>query len=119
MAWDQPIGQVAVEGVRSILQGVVAGVGDKRAATVSDVARSLGEGRRVTGTPEQIADRLEAWAAAGVDGINVMYTTTPGTFKDFIEYLAPELQRRALMQRKFFSGTFREKLLALDLSGRH
>ena len=110
MAWDQPIGQVAVEGVRSILQGVVAGVGDKRAATVGDVARSLGEGTRVTGTPEQIADRLEAWAAAGVDGINVMYTTTPGTFEDFIEYLAPELQRRGLMQREYRPGTFREKL---------
>lgn len=110
MAWDQPIGQVAVEGVRSILQGVVAGVGDSRAATVGDVARSLGPSTRITGTPEQIADRLEAWAAAGVDGINVMYTTTPGTFEDFIEYLAPELERRGLMQREYRPGTLREKL---------
>jgi FMN-dependent oxidoreductase (nitrilotriacetate monooxygenase family) len=110
MAWDQPIGQVTVEGVRSILQAVVASVGDSRAATVGDVARSLGQSTRVTGTPEQIADRLEAWAAAGVDGINVMYTTTPGTFEDFLEYLAPELQRRGLMQREYRPGTFREKL---------
>jgi long-chain alkane monooxygenase len=110
MSWDQPIGLVAAEGVRSILQAVVASVPDNRAATVGDVARLLGQTTRITGTPAQIADRLEEWAAAGVDGVNLMYSTTPGTFEDFIEYVAPELQRRGLMQREYRPGTFREKL---------
>jgi hypothetical protein len=96
--------------VRSILQAVVASVPESRAVTVGDVARLLGHSTRITGTPGQIADRLEEWAAAGVDGVNLIYSTTPGTFEDFIEYIAPELQRRGLMQREYRPGAFREKL---------
>jgi long-chain alkane monooxygenase len=108
--WDQPVGDVQVEGVRSILEAAIAGVPHTRAVTVADVARLLGKTTRITGTPEQIADRLEEWAAAGVDGVNLMYSTTPGTFIDFIDFVAPELQRRGLMQREYQPGTFREKL---------
>jgi FMN-dependent oxidoreductase (nitrilotriacetate monooxygenase family) len=107
---DQPVGDVQVEGVRSILQAVIASVPDSRAATVGDVARLLGKTTRISGTPEQIADRLQEWSDAGVDGVNLMYSTTPGTFVDFIEYIAPELQRRGLMQREYRPGTLREKL---------
>jgi FMN-dependent oxidoreductase (nitrilotriacetate monooxygenase family) len=110
LPWDQPVGDVQVEGVRSILQAVIAGVPDSRAATVGDVARLLGTTTRIAGTPEQIADRLQEWSDAGVDGVNLMYSTTPGTFVDFIEYVAPELQRRGLMQREYRPGTLREKL---------
>jgi len=110
LPWDQPVGDVQVEGVRSILQAVIAGVPDSRAATVGDVARLLGTTTRIAGTPEQIADRLQEWSDAGVDGVNLMYSTTPGTFVDFIEYVAPELQRRGLMQREYSPGTLREKL---------
>lgn len=110
LPWDQPIGQIQVEGVRSIMQAVVASVPNTRAATVGDVARLLGKTTRLNGTPEQIADRLEQWAAAGVDGVNVMYSTTPGSFVDFVHYVAPELQRRGLMQAEYRKGTLREKL---------
>jgi hypothetical protein len=110
IAWDQPIGDVKVEGIRSILQSVIASVPNSRPATVADVARLLGKTTRITGTPEQIADRLQEWADAGIDGVNLMYSTTPGTFVDFIEYVAPELKRRGLMQREYRPGTFREKL---------
>jgi long-chain alkane monooxygenase len=110
VAWDQPIRDVRVEGVRSILQSVIASVPGGKAATVADVAQLLGKTTRITGTPQQIADRLEDWARAGIDGVNVMYSTTPGSFIDFIDYLAPELQRRGLMQREYGPGTLREKL---------
>ena len=102
--------------MRSILQAVIASVPNSRAATVGDVARLLGKTTRITGTPEQIADRLQEWSNAGVDGINLMYSTTPGTFIDFIEYIAPELQRRGLMQREYSPGTLREKLFG---AGQH
>jgi FMN-dependent oxidoreductase (nitrilotriacetate monooxygenase family) len=110
LPWDQPVNDVQVEGVRSILQAVIAGVPNSRSATVADVARLLGKTTRIAGTPEQIADRLQEWADAGVDGVNLMYSTTPGTFVDFIEQVAPELQRRGLMQREYQPGTLREKL---------
>jgi FMN-dependent oxidoreductase (nitrilotriacetate monooxygenase family) len=116
LPWDQPVGDVQVEGVRSILQAVIASVPDSRAATVGDVARLLGKTTRISGTPEQIVDRLQEWSDAGVDGVNLMYSTTPGTFVDFIEYVAPELQRRGLMQREYAPGTLREKLFG---AGRH
>ena len=110
ISWDQPIGDLRTEGVRSILQAVIAGAPNSRAATVGDVARLLGKTTRVTGTPEQIADHLQDWAAAGVDGVNLIYSTTPGTFVDFIDYVAPVLQGRGLMQNEYSPGTFRQKL---------
>jgi FMN-dependent oxidoreductase (nitrilotriacetate monooxygenase family) len=110
VSWDQPIRDVQVEGVRSILQSVIASVPHGQSPTVADVANLLGKTTRITGTPEQIADRLEVWAKAGIDGVNVMYSTTPGSFVEFIEYLAPELQRRGLMQSEYKAGTLREKL---------
>jgi FMN-dependent oxidoreductase (nitrilotriacetate monooxygenase family) len=110
ISWDEPIGEVRVEGVRSILEAVVASVPHSRAVTVADVARLLGKTTRIIGTPEQIADRLEDWVAAGVDGVNLMYSTTPGTFADFVEYVAPELQRRGLMHRDYQPGSLRQKL---------
>ena len=46
----------------------------------------------------------------GNDGVKLMYSTTPGTFVDFIEQVAPELQRRGLMQREYRPGGLRDKL---------
>jgi len=66
--------------------------------------------RRIIGTPEQIADTFETWQDAGVDGWNLSYATTPGTFVEFIEGVVPELQRRGLVQIRHAEGTFREKL---------
>ncbi len=65
---------------------------------------------RVVGTPEQIADDLQVYADAGVTGINLMYHTTPGSFVDFIDGVAPVLQERGLMQSEYRPGTLREKL---------
>src|SRR5207244_9316690 len=61
-------------------------------------------GQFVTGTPEQIADTLQEWFAAGVDGFNLVYSVTPGTFVDFIEGVVPVLQARGLVQRAYTPG---------------
>ena len=63
-------------------------------------------------TAEQVADELQVWSDAGVDGINVNYVTTPGTFADVVDGLVPELQRRGLAQREYTPGTLREKVFA-------
>ena len=65
---------------------------------------------RIVGTPEQIADRLEAWQDAGIDGVNVAYQTTPGSFVDFIDHVMPVLRERGLAQRDYAPGTLRERL---------
>lgn len=65
--------------------------------------------QRIVGTPEQIADSVERWQDAGVDGINLEYITSPGSFQEFVEHVVPILQDRGLMQRAYVPGTLRDK----------
>ena len=61
---------------------------------------------------ESIADDLARWQEAGIDGVNVIYQTTPGSFVDFIEHVVPVLQARGLAQTEYGPGTYRERLFA-------
>ena len=45
-----------------------------------------------------------------MDGFDLGYVTTPGSFSDFVEGVVPLLQRRGLMQTEYSEGTLREKL---------
>lgn len=63
------------------------------------------------GAPEQIADQLEDYAErTGVDGFSISYVTRPGSIRDFVEYVVPELQRRGRVQTEYEEGTFRRKM---------
>jgi len=64
------------------------------------------------GSPSTVADELERWMReADIDGFNVAYVTTPGTFEDVIDLLIPELQRRGVYPKSFKDGlTAREKV---------
>lgn len=54
-----------------------------------------GLGPVCVGTPEVVADEMERWIEeGGLDGFNVAYITTPGTFEDVVELLIPELRKR-------------------------
>ncbi|KAK5657515.1 hypothetical protein OQA88_3087 [Cercophora sp. LCS_1] len=49
------------------------------------------------GSPQTVADELERWVReADVDGFNVGYVTTPGSFEDVVDLLVPELRKRGL-----------------------
>ncbi|OKL64193.1 hypothetical protein UA08_01009 [Talaromyces atroroseus] len=53
---------------------------------------------RAIGSASTVADALEKWVdVAGVDGFNFSYTVSPGTFRDMITYLFPELRRRGVI----------------------
>jgi alkanesulfonate monooxygenase SsuD/methylene tetrahydromethanopterin reductase-like flavin-dependent oxidoreductase (luciferase family) len=58
------------------------------------------------GTPETIADALVEWQAAGIDGVNVVYRTTPGSFAEFIDEVTPMLQKRGVRQAHSGSAYF-------------
>lgn len=109
---DQPVEYVETNAIRTLLQGI--GHADtKRKRTVREVARAVaigGGGTVLVGAPEQIVDRFRPWLDAGVDGFNVVYMITPGTFRDFVDGVVPVLQRRGLMQTEYEPGTLREKL---------
>lgn len=107
-ALDAPIGDLASNGVQGVVRGLIEAAPDKT-WTFGELLRFTAD-LRVVGTPEQIADALQEWADAGVDGINVMYHTLPGSFEEFIDGVTPVLQERGLQQREYAAGTLREQL---------
>ncbi len=111
---DQPVEYIETNAVRTMLHSFSA-ADPNREWTVRDIARYIGLGGAgpvLVGAPEQIADRLEDWISAGVDGFNLSYATLPGSFEDFIDGVVPVLQKRGRMQSEYAEGTLREKLFA-------
>ncbi|KAK4144403.1 luciferase-like domain-containing protein [Dichotomopilus funicola] len=79
--------------------------------TVAEHVSIGGNGPVLVGTPEQVADGLEAWVReADVDGFNFAYALFPQSFKDIIDLLLPELQKRGLFWDDYAvpGGTYRE-----------
>ncbi|SDK85573.1 hypothetical protein SAMN05216216_11158 [Lacicoccus qingdaonensis] len=65
----------------------------------------------MVGTPEQIADELEAMANIGdADGFNIIQAASPATFEDFIEHVIPVLQERGSYRKEYEASTLRENL---------
>ena len=63
------------------------------------------------GTPSHVADEMEHWFKDGAaDGFNVMPAWLPGSLKDFVDLVIPELQRRALFRTEYEAMTLRENL---------
>ncbi|SFB02307.1 FMN-dependent oxidoreductase, nitrilotriacetate monooxygenase family [Cohnella sp. OV330] len=62
------------------------------------------------GSPAVIADAMERFMAeTGVDGFNISYLIRPGSIRDFVELVVPELRKRGLVG-DYAPGTFRQKL---------
>ena len=109
---DQPLEYIETNAIRTIVHGFTE-ADPTRKWTLRDLAKYVGIGGAgpvLVGTPEQIADTFEEWVEAGVDGFNLAYAITPGTFADFIDGVVPVLQKRGLMQKEYQEGTLREKL---------
>lgn len=106
---DTPLGDLETEGAQGHLQALRSSVPNGN-PTLRDIALYRSRANRVLGTPEQIADQLEQWQDAGIDGINVINQTVPGSYTDFIAGVLPELQERGLAQTEYTPGTLREKL---------
>jgi len=114
--FDAPIGELKTNGSQGLLQGLIESAPDKT-WRFGDLMRFVVD-LRVVGTPEQVADQLQTWVDAGVDGLNLMYHTTPGSFADFVDGCVPVLQQRGLVQREYAPGTLREKLRGDGAGGR-
>jgi FMN-dependent oxidoreductase (nitrilotriacetate monooxygenase family) len=80
--------------------------------TVRQLLRALGGGvghRIIVGTPEQIADDIEAWFRAGAaDGFNLMPDVLPTGLEVFVDTVVPILQRRGLFRREYSGSTLRD-----------
>ncbi|MDP2710991.1 MAG: LLM class flavin-dependent oxidoreductase [Solirubrobacteraceae bacterium] len=110
---DTPIDVIHTEGGQSGLAWLREST-NGRTPTLEDVVRIRTKGSRIVGTPEQIADGLERWRDAGVDGINVVNATLPGSYQEFIDHVIPVLRERGLARREYVPGTLRRKLSGRD-----
>lgn len=63
-----------------------------------------------TGTPEQVADVMEAWFRGGAaDAFVIKFSHNPGGVQDFVDGVIPELQRRGLFRREYGDGDLRKR----------
>ena len=63
------------------------------------------------GTPEMVADTLEAWfLGSAADGFNILPATFPQAFDAFVDEVVPILQRRGLFRREYEATTLRGHL---------
>ena len=117
---DTPLEVIETDGVRSIAEWVQQST-PGRVPTIEDLARLQGKTTRIVGTPESIADQLERWQEAGVDGINVINATIPGSYEEFIDKVIPVLRERGLARAENEEATtLRHKLFGEDrLNERH
>ncbi|WP_417508505.1 LLM class flavin-dependent oxidoreductase [Microbacterium sp.] len=111
---DEPIGNVKSNAIQSTVANFQQANDDGKEWKVRDIAR-LGNigglGPRVVGSPEEVADFLQDWVEeTDVDGFNLAYAITPGTFEDIVKFIVPELQRRGVYQTEYTPGTLRQKL---------
>jgi FMN-dependent oxidoreductase (nitrilotriacetate monooxygenase family) len=113
---DQEVRHVHNEAGRTAMDNITRADPD-RTWTVREVAEHVGIGGIgpvIVGTPGSVADAIEAWVAqTDVDGLNLAFAISPGSFEDVVDLLVPELVRRGLYKQAYAPGTFREKLFGL------
>jgi FMN-dependent oxidoreductase (nitrilotriacetate monooxygenase family) len=67
--------------------------------------------RTVVGTPEQVADEMEAFFTEGAaDGFNLNHDLYPDGLDLIVDHLVPELQRRGIFRKEYESTTLRGHL---------
>ena len=104
---DQEVRHVQNDAGRTALDNITRADPD-RVWTVREVAEHVGIGGIgpvVVGTPEKVADDIEAWVEqTDVDGFNLAFAISPGDFEDIADLLVPELTRRGRYKDAYADG---------------
>jgi len=110
----EPLEYVDTDSARFALE-IFSKADPTRRWTPDEVARFVGIGAMgpvFVGGPATVADELERWIEeADIDGFNLAYAVTPGTFEDFIEFVVPELQARGRYWKDYDSSTTTREML--------
>lgn len=110
---DEPLRYAETQAIRSAVEAFSSADPD-REWTPRDIAAFVGIGGMgavVVGSPSTVADEMERWQReADVDGFNLAYATTPGTFVDLVDLVVPELRARGLVPEQPEGATLREHL---------
>ena len=111
---DEPIGNVNSNAILSAVKTFQSADPDGGEWAVADIAKwgkIGGIGPLIVGSGAAVADTLQEWVdETDVDGFNLAYAITPGTFADFIEHVVPVLTARGAHQAEYAPGTLRNKL---------
>lgn len=111
---DEPIGNVDSNAILSAVKAFQSADPDGGEWAVEDIAnwgKIGGIGPLIVGSGEHVADVLQEWVEeTDVDGFNLAYAITPGTFADFVDHVVPVLTARGAYQSEYAPGTLRNKL---------
>jgi FMN-dependent oxidoreductase (nitrilotriacetate monooxygenase family) len=111
---DEPIGNVKSNAIQSVVANYQRANADGSEWTVRDIGRLGaigGLGPFIIGSGSEIADQLQEWVdETDVDGFNLAYAITPGTFEDVVEFVIPELRKRGAYPDEYAPGSLRNKL---------
>jgi FMN-dependent oxidoreductase (nitrilotriacetate monooxygenase family) len=103
----------SMQGILGIRDGVLKTSG-KSNPSARDFVTFSGRGQvhdAMVGGPKEVADKLEEmFVERGCDGFVIAATYVPGSYKDFVQHVVPELQRRGLFQKDYRGKTLRENL---------
>ncbi|MCW2651757.1 MAG: putative monooxygenase [Mycobacterium sp.] len=112
---DDPIGNIDSNAILSAVAAFQSADPDGREWAVRDIAEwgeIGGMGPRIVGSGVHVADTLQEWVEqTDVDGFNLAYAITPGSFADFVDCVVPVLTARGAYQAAYTPGTLRNKLL--------
>ena len=111
---DEPIGNVKSNAIQSTVANFQEANADGSEWKVRDIAKLGaigGLGPFIVGSGEEIADQLQEWVEeTDVDGFNLAYAITPGTFEDVVKFVIPVLRERGAYPDSYAEGTLRNKL---------
>jgi len=114
---DQPLDKVESNAIQGVL-GVLKEIDPDKRWTPREIGESMSVGSimpKIVGTPSQVADQLEHWMeVTGIDGFNLVPIVQPGGFRDFVEMVVPELQRRGRVRTAYDGDTLREHFFGRD-----
>jgi FMN-dependent oxidoreductase (nitrilotriacetate monooxygenase family) len=111
---DAPVPELPPSGMMQGHAVTLAAVARRHRMTLRELrdytAASSGH-RVVFGTPEEVADDLEAWFRSGAaDGFMIKTTHYPGPFEEVIDRVVPILVQRGLFRAEYEGRTLREHL---------
>ena len=111
---DEPIGNVESNAIQSAVAAFqqASDSGEEwRVREIAEWGGIGGTGPVLIGSGDEVAQALQEWVAeTDVDGFNLAYAITPGTFEDIVTQVIPALERRGLYDREYVPGTLRHKL---------
>ena len=114
MELDRPLEEQKTQGSEGLMKAMSASFENKR-FTLREAAIRWGLAvgiPQIVGTPEQVADQLEAiWRETGCHGFNLTPTITPSSVEEFVDEVVPILQRRGIFRTEYAGETFRDNLL--------